>query len=394
MANKIVLGKTPEEIRAEEAAKQRELEAEILEARTERQAKIAALYRKQKQNTIIVISVSILLIISLLVFGTYNTFFKHQFDENDAIPLIEQSVGKFNYPVEGLTGYIRDNSDILFEKYLATNKNQNIKSISVDKNSFAINRVYKISSGLSLVYFSIDVNLIENDTQVTDSELIRNLIRAGLTTSKTVEYDNKETSDIAKKITYKSEDSIDNYYITTNGTIMKSGKSTTQRYLFHIPIEIDVKKRLNDTTGEEEIIGYGYKPADNMTLCVSEFPNTTDFDEIMPSEFFSINEENLCDEKTTELMQKKVNDILISLYNGNSDNLDYTGKLKFNGYDSKFEAITSFQPYTVTNEAGYNTHIVYKITTSQGFSYNIDTWLLVTQVGEGAAKTYIIEKMQ
>lgn len=394
MANKIVLGKTPEEIRAEEAAKQRELEAEILEARTERQAKIAALYRKQKQNTIIVISVSILLIISLLVFGTYNTFFKHQFDENDAMPLIEQSLNGVKYPVNGLEGYLSNNCETLFEKYLSTNKNQNIKSISVDKNSLKIDRVRKESNILSLVYFSMDITLVENDTQVTDSELIRNLIKAGLTTSKTVDYNDEETSDIAKKITYKSNDSIDNYYITTNGTIMKTGKSTTQRYMFYIPIEVDIKKKLNETTGEEEVTGYGYKPADNMTLCVSEFPNTTDFDEIMPSEFFSINEENLCDEKTTELMQKKVNDILINLYNGNSDSLDYTENLKFNGYNSKFEAIISFQPYTIINEAGYNTHIVYKITTSQGFSYNVDTWLLVTQVGEGAAKTYIIEKMR
>ena len=397
MANKIVLGKTPEELRAEEAQKQRELEAQIQQAQQERQDKINALYKKQKQNTIIVVSVAAIVIIALLVFGTYNTFIKHQFNADDAMPLIQQSLNGLDYPAEGLQNYLRDNCDVLFEKYLCTNNDQTIKSISVDKNSFAINRLYRKSTMLSIVYFSIDINVIENDVQITDEELIKNLVSAGLTTSKSINYeseDDTETSDIAKKMTYKDGDSIDNYYITNNGTIMKSGKSTTQRYTFCIPVEIEVKKKINDMTGEEIVIGYGYKPADNMTLCVSDFPNTKNFDDIISSDFFNISEEKYCDEKTTELMRKKVNDILLNLYNGSSNGLDYLEPLTFNGYNAKFDTITTFEAYTETNQAGYNTHVCYNIITSQGFKYNIDTWLLVTRVGEGNTATYVIEKMR
>ena len=49
---RLVLGKTPEQLRAEEAEKQREIEAQIQEATRQRQAKIEALHKKQKTTLI------------------------------------------------------------------------------------------------------------------------------------------------------------------------------------------------------------------------------------------------------------------------------------------------------------------------------------------------------
>ena len=50
---KLNLGKTPEQQKAEEAKKQREIEAEIQKSIMERQKKIVALHKKQKSNKIL-----------------------------------------------------------------------------------------------------------------------------------------------------------------------------------------------------------------------------------------------------------------------------------------------------------------------------------------------------
>ena len=73
---KITLGKSPEEQAAEEAKKQRELEAEIQQSIHERQQKIIALHKKQTTNKIIIGVITAIIVIALLIFGTYNTFFK------------------------------------------------------------------------------------------------------------------------------------------------------------------------------------------------------------------------------------------------------------------------------------------------------------------------------
>ena len=72
---KLILGKTPEEQAAEEAKKQRELEISIQQSMIERREKIEALHKKQKINKIIILTTFGIVLTTLMVYGTYNTFF-------------------------------------------------------------------------------------------------------------------------------------------------------------------------------------------------------------------------------------------------------------------------------------------------------------------------------
>lgn len=178
---RLVLGKTPEQLRAEEAEKQREIEAQIQEATRQRQAKIEALHKKQKTTKIAVIATVSAVSAILLVFGTYNTFFKKTLTLEDVQPSINSSINSLNFPSEGLDNYIRENCEPLFMKYMTYDlKNSNIQSVEVDKNSCYVSRVKKLNSTLAQVYFSVDVIVHENDKEVTDPKIIDSLKKSGL----------------------------------------------------------------------------------------------------------------------------------------------------------------------------------------------------------------------
>ena len=169
---KITLGKTPEEQAAEEAKKQRELEAAIQQSIHERQQKIMALHKKQKTNKIIIYCITAVIVITLLVFGTYNTFFKQGLKIADVDNQILQYIDSLSFPAEGLDNYVRDNSQDFFDKYAELDKNNQYESATVDKNSVSITKVTKVSKTLALVYFAANVEVKENDTQVTDQAVI------------------------------------------------------------------------------------------------------------------------------------------------------------------------------------------------------------------------------
>lgn len=179
---KVVLGKTPEQLEAERAKKEREQEAEIQATILERQKKIQALHSKQKTNKII-ITLGVIVVAGILItFGTYNTFFKKGLTLDDVNNAIGQARYGDIFPSEGLDGYIRDNCDELFMKYYNDNKanqGKDIQSVEVDNDSCYIFKVRKLSPTLAQVYFSVDIVTTKNDVMVTDPTLIEKLKRSG-----------------------------------------------------------------------------------------------------------------------------------------------------------------------------------------------------------------------
>ena len=205
---RLVLGKTPEQLRAEEAEKQREIEAQIQEATRQRQAKIEALHKKQKTTKIAVIAIVSAVSAVLLVFGTYNTFFKKTLTLEDVQPSINSSINSLNFPSEGLDNYIRENCESLFMKYMTyDSNNSNIQSVEVDKNSCYISRVKKLSSTLAQVYFSVDVTVHENDKEVTDPKIIDSLKKSGLLSNTPQSTQTTEPTDSSVETTDSSIDS-------------------------------------------------------------------------------------------------------------------------------------------------------------------------------------------
>jgi hypothetical protein len=179
---KVVLGKTPEQLEAERAKKEREQEAEIQASILERQKKIQALHSKQKTNKII-ITLGVIAVAGILItFGTYNTFFKKGLTLDDVNNVVGQAIYCDVFPSDGLDGYIRDNCDELFMKYYNDNKanqGKDIQSVEVDSDSCYIFKVKKLSPTLAQVYFSVDIVTTKNDVVVTDPTLIEKLKRSG-----------------------------------------------------------------------------------------------------------------------------------------------------------------------------------------------------------------------
>lgn len=205
---RLVLGKTPEQLRAEEAEKQREIEAQIQEATRQRQEKIEALHKKQKTTKIAVIATVSAVSAILLVFGTYNTFFKKTLTLEDVQPSINSSINSLNFPSEGLDNYIRENCEPLFMKYMTYDlKNSNIQSVEVDKNSCYVSRVKKLNATLAQVYFSVDVIVHENDKEVTDPKIIDSLKKSGLLSNTPQSTQTTEPTDSSVETTDSSTDS-------------------------------------------------------------------------------------------------------------------------------------------------------------------------------------------
>ena len=464
---KFVLGKTPEQLEAEEAQRQRELEAEIQQRQLERQAKLEALHKKQKQTKIILISVTSAIAAVLLVFGTYNTFFKHDLTIEDIKPEISAATNSLQFPGESIDNYLHDNCEALINRYISLDKNdKTIKSITVDKNSCYVSKVVKLNATLAKVYFSVDINVTENDTEVTDPVIIKQLKNAGFNTkipesskldsssnseitsssidsSETTssindsssesrsdsssvaetttakdshEPDSKTTTTTAKpaktadskattttkpaKANAEGENSSDtgssgldyklnanveeksHYYIDGTGKIMQSGKTTTKRYNFYVPIELYSNKDENGKT-----ITAGFRPAAEMTLYSLDTVDQTQFDEITVYSALDCDESTLKDQDTIDKVSVKVDKTLQDLYEGRDTSQDFYNVYKFNTYDARYDGINSIKVYSKNNALGFNTHVQYTITTSQGFKYMLDTWMLI----EPSGNSYIIK---
>ena len=461
---KLVLGKTPEQVRAEEAEKQRKLEIEIREHQLERQKKIEAMHKKQKTTKIVFIAIVCAVSLSLLGFGTYNTFFKPTLSIDDVTPVIDESINTFRFPSEGLDNYIHDNCEGLFNKYLVNDSKKVdstiVDTITVDKDSCYISRVKKLSGNIAQVYFSVNVITKAKDTQVTDPTVIANLQKNGFNINtnqkQTIETSNTQTSEndtsensilenstsenstsessISEtseeensKLDTTSEESIESseqstqnntenslisvepiapatestdtsniddktYYIDSYGKLMQVGVTTTVRYNFYVPIEFYyVYSGEPDEEGNPtgSVVGGGFRPCGDMTLFTLEQPDISDFTDITYNEAFNISEELLLDDKITQKIRVKVDNILSDLYLGKDTSQEFYNYRKFNGYNAKYEGIEKIDCYSEKNYLGMNTHVTYKIITSQGFIYKLETWLNVEEDGN----SYIIKEM-
>jgi hypothetical protein len=55
--------------------------------------------------------------------------------------------------------------------------------------------------------------------------------------------------------------------------------------------------------------------------------------------------------------------------------------------------MVSFQMYEAKNVMGYNCYVVYNIKTQQGFTYQVNCYMLVEPVGSGQDQTWKITKI-
>ena len=407
---KVVLGKTPQELEAERAKQARELEAEIQKSIIERQKKIQSLHNKQKSNKVIIILISILIAAVFVVFGTYNTFFKKGLTMDEVNNSIATYTQQSKFPSEGLDNYVRDNCETLFNKYVSLDDNsaKNTASVDVDKNSCYILKVRKLNATLAEVYFSVDISVTEKDTIVTDPVIIDQLKRNGfgvipkaeapevVDTTESAPVEEPVAEPVAEPPVEESIPTTDidfaastseeaaHYYMTASGQIMKSGTTSTMRYSFVLPLEF---KYYYDTDGT--VMYAGYVATSDMNLYSLQEKNQVDFEEITVAPVYAFKEETRVDENTLHDIQIRVDKTLDALYAYENTEAEYKLYQEFNTYGASYNGITAIDSYTEANELGYNTHVTYTITTSQGFSYTLETYMLLEPDGN----SWIIKKI-
>lgn len=237
---------------------------------------------------------------------------------------------------------------------------------------------------------AVDAIETTNDTQSTEAvadEQVATTEQA-LAEDATPTEATTENSDIPNtNMDFQSDKSgeIEHYYMTSGGAIMKTGKSTTYRYYFYMPVELEYlySDGTNDGSGGGTLVSVGFKLAGEMTLSSQIETDNLDFDLITINEdYFGFNPELLLDEDTTNKIKIKVDKTLKDLYSYEDTSQDIHLYRKFNTSDASYVGIDAIEAYSECNHMGYNTYVTYTVTTSQGFKFQLHTYMKVEQNGD------------
>ena len=326
MAKKIVIGKTPEQLEREEAELIRRRETEAQERNQEQERNLRLLVAKNRRNKIMVIGIAIVIILALLIFGTYNTFIRHELNDNDVKNIISQDVVIF--PSEGIQGFIRANFETWYNKNLIYNYqgDASIEYVKPLLDSLTIDKIDTKSNTLIRVYFSVDIECKQAD------------------------------------------------YKDALGTII-TGKTSVTRTAFFIPIEWHYT--LNDAG--TQVIKQGYAAVGKLSYFMLE---STDSSEIYDNNAFLVFNDEEVEEDQANAAKIKIDKIIRDLYTGADTSQDYIVPRKFsNPNGDTYIGIDSFKMYKSPNHLGYNTIVTYTIQTKDGFYYSNTVYLAVKQNG-------------
>lgn len=119
--------------------------------------RLAKMYKDLKIKKIIFLLIMAVIIIALLVFGTYNTFFKHEKTAAE----ITAEVNKYNqesgFPDQGVLGFIKQNVNIWVSELTYFDENNGAVTKEVDINSVFLTAITKKSSTIANVFFQATI---------------------------------------------------------------------------------------------------------------------------------------------------------------------------------------------------------------------------------------------
>ena len=321
----IQFGTTVAQREEEQAAKIREMEAEIQAHDLRKQNLLSEYQRKTRRAKTIITIVATLLAIALLVFGTYNTFFKKEKSDEEIINLIMNTPLVDNlYPDGGVEGYLKQNITNILTGYITPDSNAGIESVSIDINSLYVTDIVHRDYQKSDVSFSVNIVSKEVDKEDIDGNVVR-------------------------------------------------GESHSNQYNFMIPITYDYGSRTYVLAGKPEIdlspvVGVA---SERETSNYYVFDNISELDGTL-----------------SDSARLFLDTFLRNLYNSNNDissasdvsraALDVSGKT--------FVAITDFHIYNGTNALGHNSYCDYTISTDGGFLYNNRTYFILDRLDSNTWK--------
>ena len=325
-------GVSQEDIEKQEAKELREQEAYIQQKTQERNRKLEKLNKKNKRNRIILILLFILFFIGMLVFGTYNTFFKQIPSEEDIEQLITIKTQTFNtYGVEGflhnsVAPFFQDRASMVSEE----EEDVNIEYFELDPNSVRVTRIIQVpnTADTAIVYFNANVTVKQADG-------------------------------------YKEENGKRVPYV---------GETTYNEYQFRVVIYYDFKNR-------------SYQYASDLEMQPQILKDDYSFDKIQESQYLSFKEneiEEVKDEAKVENIKIKVDRILSDLYEGKNTGSD-SDTNRFNTNDT-YKGIVEFKIYQQDNSLGYNAICSYKVESMDHLSFINTVYLKISSNGENSWK--------
>ena len=429
---KLNLSKNNEAVAEAEAKRIRELENDIQEQNQLRQQRIKQMHQKQKIMKISIISVFALVMIIFISILLYCAVFKKTISEQEVINYAYMYSQEF--PKSGVEGYLRNNIDDLLAQYMMTNSNEfksKYSSAYANKDTLCIVRTDEISSTNIRVWFTCEISVVEKDTPV-DEATQRKLLESGFGIQPTPEptptptpeptptpvpetsavdtvvppeetsapaetpadaqtdFRDDETQPTDGETTEPTETTdngslgslevtdrsgqVTEYYINSSGTIMQKGKTTTELYTFYIPLEIFYVYDNNVK------VCAGMQPTASLSLYSLVPVDVVDFSYIAPNKYWEFTAAPV-DQTTKDAAQIKVDKILGDLYSGRDTSQDFFNMQVFNTYGASYGGISKFEMYTETNYMGYNTYVEYNITLPQGFTFEMNVYMLVEKDG-------------
>lgn len=323
-------GTTQEDIEKQEAAELRQQEAMIQRRTQERNLKLQKLNRKNKRNRVILIVLFILFFIGMLIFGTYNTFFKQTLDETQINNMIEEKTLTFN--TDGVEGFLHNSIAPFFQEMsspVSTDADNGIETYALDPNSVRVTRIIAAAPDTAIVYFNANV---------------------------TVKREDGYKEEHGEKVAY-------------------TGETTYNEYQFRVVLTIKDK---------------GYHYASGLEIQPQILKDDYSFDDIEESWYLSFEEneiEKIDDQAKIDDIQIKVDRILSDLYEGKDVGSD-SDTNRFNTNDT-YKGIVEFAMYQKDNPLGYNAVCTYTIETIDHLTYTNTVYMKISSNGD---KSWKIEK--
>lgn len=327
-------GVTQEDIEKEEAQRIRELEANVQRRNQIRNQKLEALAKKNKRNRFIVTVVAIIFLLSMITFGTYNTFFKSTLSQDDVSKIVQAETETFN--INGVEGFLHESIESVFAERADTAEiSQELETCNIDPNSVRVTRILPLDTETAVVYFNANLNLKMKDGTKEDGsgEMVP---YTGATT-----YNKYQFRAI---ITYKPN------------KVKEDGTPYDNSYrIYRYASDISMSPIVwNDN--------YKYEDADEETVYLS---------------FEDIEEE---EPNKTAVIQTKVDRIFSDLYEGKNASADFSGGKKFNKTD-EYLGISEFKLYTQKNPLGYNAVCTYTVKSTDKITYSNTVYLAIEANG-------------
>lgn len=316
----IKLGTPFKEAQEEQDLQRLELENEINDRKVEQKKKYEKLLLDRKKKKWAALGVTALLTLSLLIFGTYNTFFKKQLKPQEVVQIVQTNIP--NFPVMGLDGFVRANFEKWFEElsFIQNGSQSGIDKITPDLNSLTIDKVAETNSGFSRVTFSLDI----------------------------------EVAKVEKK--------------DDKGKVLPAEK-LKNRYGFQIMVSFEP----NDKEA------YGYHLVEK--IAVQGLIPANESSPKGKNNLIAFKSERV-PEEVSQKARIKVDKILGDLYTGRDVSQDFFNYFDFESFGASYVSLDTFEYYTEPNALGFNAKIEYTIETKEGFRMTSTNYIYLVESGE------------